>query len=196
MSSCHRGFRPSNTVDIRLSSGCFFMLPEIGGLGAVQIINLRPLSSREIESLVASLDLSGSEHMVQRLTKAGGNPLFLEQLIRHSTQDNASELSDGLRSIIQARIDKLPDGARQAVQAASILGQIFSPLALCHLLKQETFDPSHLIQQSIIKANGDEFLFSHALARRKRRTVRGRQDLQPHRTKGRACQAVLVFDHL
>ena len=137
----------------------------ISELDAVQTINLRPLSSREIDSLVASLELTCSRQIVDRLSKAGGNPLFLEQILRHSANDETNELPGGLRSVIQARIDKLPDRERQAIQAASVLGQRFSPLALCHLLNQQSFDPSLLVQQSILQTHSDEFLFSHALVR-------------------------------
>ena len=88
----------------------------------------------EIESLPASVrDLI--------LTKAEGNPFFVEEVIRMlierggiaekggrwlATGEVAGvEIPDTLQGLLLARIDRLPKSARQAIRTASVIGRQF-----------------------------------------------------------------------
>jgi tetratricopeptide (TPR) repeat protein len=70
-----------------------------------------------------------------------------------------------VQSLVQARLDHLSPADRQALQAASVLGQRFSADALGHLLGQPTHDCAALVRQLLVRAIGDELLFAHALIR-------------------------------
>lgn len=54
--------------------------------------------------------------------RAEGNPLFLEELIRHAA-DGRDELPISVQAVIQARLDQLPEQQRQVVRAASVFGR-------------------------------------------------------------------------
>jgi tetratricopeptide (TPR) repeat protein len=97
--------------------------------------------------------------------RAAGNPLFLEQLLRHAESDGEAGVPGSVQSLVQARMDQLEPLDKQALQAASILGQRFSLDALRHL----TLNPGHtcagLIARFLVRPQGDDFLFAHALIR-------------------------------
>ena len=64
------------------------------------------------------------------VTKADGNPLFLEQLSLHAgeAKDLRSSLMvpDTIHDVVMARIDRLPDELKQLLQIASVIGREFS----------------------------------------------------------------------
>jgi class 3 adenylate cyclase len=74
------------------------------------------------------------------VTRAEGNPLYLEELLRMLTEGGGLErkrqawgftatsatlLSPALESLLVARIDRLPDSARRLVQVAAVIGRTF-----------------------------------------------------------------------
>jgi hypothetical protein len=65
--------------------------------------------------------------------RADGNPLFLEQLLRHA-EESAEGVPGSIRSLVQARLDRLALPDKRALQAASVLGQRFTAEALAVLL--------------------------------------------------------------
>jgi tetratricopeptide (TPR) repeat protein len=70
-----------------------------------------------------------------------------------------------VQSLVQARLDHLSPADRQALQAASVLGQRFAPDALAHLLGQPSQDCANLVRHLLLRPIGDELLFGHALIR-------------------------------
>jgi class 3 adenylate cyclase/predicted ATPase len=70
--------------------------------------NLTPLSAAEIDAIVE---------------RAGGNPLFLNQLL-HATRDAGGfeELPENLEPLLAADIDRLPAHDRQVLRTLSVLG--------------------------------------------------------------------------
>ena len=83
-----------------------------------------------LASAAAVTDQSLAERLVDR---AGGNPLFLEQLLRHSQEDAQTSVPGTVQALVQARVDLLDPLNRRALQAASILGRTFlsRPSAIC-----------------------------------------------------------------
>ena len=79
-------------------------------------------------------------------TRSGGNPLFKEELTRTLPEDGAIRrmddryaLADGsfaqqvpgtVQGIIAARMDRLPDRLKVALQAASVIGREFGSTSL------------------------------------------------------------------
>jgi hypothetical protein len=65
--------------------------------------------------------------------RAEGNPLFLEQLLRNVREHGDGDVPASIQSLVLARIDRLPPADKQAVQAASVLGQppVFPRHHLC-----------------------------------------------------------------
>ena len=85
------------------------------------------------------------------LAKTGGNPLFLEELIRTLmkigaiTQDDTGmhwrpgtkidelPLSENLQALLTARIDRLGDDARRTLQLSSVIGRSFHHGVIKHI---------------------------------------------------------------
>jgi class 3 adenylate cyclase/tetratricopeptide (TPR) repeat protein len=113
-------------------------------------IALHPLNDRESRQLLAGL--LGAAELPDALAgsileKAEGNPLFLEEVVRHLVERGdlsraeegnwavaptaAITLPDSLQALLTARIDRLDDATRRTLQVASVIGRSFSrgPLA-------------------------------------------------------------------
>ena len=114
-------------------------------------VNLNPLNDGESRALLAGLlDVADPPNTLSSLIldKAEGNPLFLEEVVRHLIERGdlrrAAEttdeweaapttitLPDSLQSLLTARIDRLDEAARRVLQVAAVIGRHFyrSPLA-------------------------------------------------------------------
>jgi class 3 adenylate cyclase/tetratricopeptide (TPR) repeat protein len=143
---------------------------ERGWLAALQgcpstTIELRPLRSKE--ALELATDLAGDalgavEALVRR---SEGNPLFLEQLVQNASETSDQDLPDTLHGLVLARMDRLDRKDREAVQVASVLGQRFSLDALHHILGTTSYECAGLLQHRIVRPEGPNYLFAHALLR-------------------------------
>jgi class 3 adenylate cyclase/tetratricopeptide (TPR) repeat protein len=128
-------------------------------------LDLGPLRDEEANAL-AQAYLDASAALAQRcVARAAGNPLFLDQLLRHAEESAEDAVPGSVQSLVQARLDHLPPADRQALQAASVLGQRFAPDALAHLLDRPAHDCANLVRHLLLRPIGDEFLFGHALIR-------------------------------
>ena len=128
-------------------------------------LDLGPLRDDEANALALAYVDASAEFVRRCVARAAGNPLFLDQLLRHAEESAESGVPGSVQSLVQARLDHLPPSDRQALQAASVLGQRFSPEALGHLLGQPTHDCTNLVRHLLVQPIGDEFLFAHALIR-------------------------------
>ena len=62
-----------------------------------------------------------------------------------------------------ARLDRLEPTERQALQVASVLGQRFGMEALRHLLGDPGYSMDRMQEQGLVRTDGDDYLFAHAL---------------------------------
>ncbi|MDP8927260.1 MAG: DUF2791 family P-loop domain-containing protein [Actinomycetota bacterium] len=82
-------------------------------------------------------------------TKAEGNPLFVEELVRtlldrlpqqpNAVVDDATlaEIPDNLHGLLLGRIDRLPEGARRLLRVAAVVGREFPVALLEEVVAQE-----------------------------------------------------------
>ena len=129
------------------------------GAGPADAVHLAPLAPADADALVGAL-LGGAALPAgarERVTSAaGGNPLFLEEVLRMLVDEGrlardgdawvvAGDLS-GLRipptvsALLSSRLDRLPEGERSVLEAASVEGQSFSVGALEALLPEASRD--------------------------------------------------------
>jgi tetratricopeptide (TPR) repeat protein len=127
-------------------------------------IDLGPLGTKDALALAGGFP-STSQAFAQRcVERAGGNPLFLDQLLR-TAGEREDHLPASLHSLVLARMDRLPERDRAALRAASVIGQRF-PLALVRQLAQlPDYSCDVLAARFLVRPEGDEFLFAHALIR-------------------------------
>ena len=133
------------------------------GGAPLNTIDIGPLRDDEALALAGDfLDVS-SIFAESCIARAGGNPLFLEQLLRNAEETSAERVPGSVRSIVQARLDSLDAGDREALLAASVMGQRFGLEALRHLIERPDYLPDALIAHYLVRPEGAGYLFAHAL---------------------------------
>lgn len=126
-------------------------------------LTLGPLSRAEAKDFAkASLELPQDE-ILACIERSAGNPLFLDQLLRH--RQTGETLPESIQSIFQARIDRLPPNDRTALLAASVLGQAFVLDDLRQLASDPHYDPATLVSRRFLRPNDGGLMFLHALVR-------------------------------
>jgi class 3 adenylate cyclase/tetratricopeptide (TPR) repeat protein len=128
-------------------------------------MELQPLRPEEALKLAKDLADSGFGALETFVERAEGNPFFLEQLMGSVSEASTHGLPDTLQGLVLARIDRLARKDRDAVRAASVLGQRFSLQALHHLLGEPGYDHAALLEHRLVRPEGSDYLFSHALVR-------------------------------
>ena len=126
-------------------------------------IDLGPLRKQDSMAMVEEFFNANDALAESCIERASGNPLFLEQLLRHAQDGTAARLPDSIQSLVLARIDRLEAADKRALQAASILGQRFLPDALNYLLEGDDYDCGVLVNHNLVRSEGEGYLFSHAL---------------------------------
>ncbi len=179
-------------------------------------VALRPLSPDESESLVDGL-LAVSElprEVVDAIGgRAEGNPFFLEEVIRTLIERGSLRRRDGswtlagdpgdlaipdsVQALLTARIDRLEEGPRHLLQAASVIGRSFS----FPVLERVRGDEGAAIEPDLVRLERADLItevarlperdyeFRHALTREAAYSsilLRTRRDL--HRRAGEAIE--------
>jgi class 3 adenylate cyclase/tetratricopeptide (TPR) repeat protein len=127
-------------------------------------IDLQALRCEEATELASLYGDPESSFILDCVERAGGNPLFLEQLLR-SAEIDGDGVPGSVQSVVLARMDRLERSDRDALQAASVMGQRFSLAALRHLTVSSGYDCEGLIREVLVRPEGDGYLFAHALVR-------------------------------
>ena len=137
-------------------------------------ITLPPLTTSDSAQLVQSIvpgEPLDSDVSRAILNRGEGNPFFLEELARSVAERGPSDerIPETVQGVIMARLDRLPDPARQLLQIASVLGREVPLRALARLSHGCDLDEPlvDLCRQEFLyeRAGGDEavFVFKHAL---------------------------------
>ena len=139
---------------------------QMGTDGAlVSKLELAPMGDEQARKLVEEFTAIDPELLDTCVKRAGGNPLFLEQLLRNIDVLKQESVPGSIQGIVQSRLDSLDRASRTAIQAASVLGQRFSPEVLNFLLGEGHLDTTNLIRTALIREAGADLMFAHALIR-------------------------------
>ena len=152
-------------------------------------IPLAELPDASVEALVLALLGSATADIVKRVRrKAGGNPFFVEEMVRHLEEgsvgrgapdtvgglgDRIEGLPPSIEALIAARLDRLSPQVRRVAQLASVIGRQFSLELLGRLSAVSRYASAaveELAARELLVANpGDnpttEYAFKHALTR-------------------------------
>ena len=103
-----------------------------GGLVSHTALPLRPLDRHEATALAAQRlaelgDIERADRAADLAFVAGGNPLFIEQLVAalEETGESEAALPTTVKGLIAARLDALPDAARAVLLDAAVVGNVF-----------------------------------------------------------------------
>ena len=120
------------------------------------LLHLEGLAGEQCLALIANAlggSSVGSEISRRILEPAGGNPLFLEELVAMLIEDGSLVRKDGrwtpvrdlghldvpptIDALLAARLEQLPRDESMALETASVIGQVFSPRAIAALIEPE-----------------------------------------------------------
>ncbi len=127
-------------------------------------IDLGPLGTRDALALAGGLVVVPPAFARKCVERSGGNPLFLEQLMRAADVGD-DRLPASLHSLVLARTDRLPERDRTALRAAAVVGQRFALPLVRHLAGMPDYSADALVAHFLVRREGDELLFAHALIR-------------------------------
>ena len=145
------GFRPD------LREGC-------------RAISLAPLDEQEATALAAAVTDENPlrPHEVEQVVeRAGGNPLFLEGLLRSAATSSA--LPDTVDAVLSAQIDRLPARARRLLRFGAVLGTRFSRRLLEAIVRKEDASEDAMdlgdLDEFLESDGGDRLRFRQRLVR-------------------------------
>jgi class 3 adenylate cyclase/tetratricopeptide (TPR) repeat protein len=125
---------------------CATRRPVPGGFSALEgippvpalTLRLDPLPDADALELAvaAGADRGLLGHELEAITeRAGGNPLFLQQLVTAGEETGTTELPESVEAALAARIDRLDPGDRALLRWASVLGAAFPGSAIAAVLE-------------------------------------------------------------
>jgi class 3 adenylate cyclase/tetratricopeptide (TPR) repeat protein len=125
-------------------------------------IQLGPLTDEEAAALAAGLEPGLRADVV---ATAGGNPLFLEQLVAYATESGTLEgVPPSVDALIAARLDLLPPEHLVILQHAAVVGRQFTPAAVQEL-GADLAPMSELEEKGFIQRGDAGVAFHHVLVR-------------------------------
>jgi class 3 adenylate cyclase/tetratricopeptide (TPR) repeat protein len=91
-------------------------------------IQLQPLDEEASQQLIGAAAAEGlMQHEAAAIAgRAGGNPLFLQELVASSGDPGEEALPESVEAVVATRIDKLEPGDRALLRYAAVLGASFS----------------------------------------------------------------------
>jgi len=134
-------------------------------------VRLQPLAAGEVDQLIG--DVPPELH--QRIAHAaGGNPLFVTEMLALAGENAEVEVPRNLRALLAARLDQLGAAERQVLERGAVEGEVFHRGAVQALGPEETqLTPclAALVRRELIRPDRaqlpgeDGFRFRHLLIR-------------------------------
>jgi len=106
----------------------------------IQELRLHQLSKGASEKLVrhALGERADATTLETIVSKAGGNPFYLEELVRFAAQGKLLSVPESVLGTVQARLHALDAEARRVLRAAGIFGEVFWESGVETLVGRET----------------------------------------------------------
>ncbi|MFA3920938.1 ATP-binding protein [Ruegeria hyattellae] len=147
-------------------------IPPWSDAHGIEEITLSPLSASESLSLFRKRipDEAARADLTDIVERAGGNPLFLEELARHVSRssdntenESGAAIPETLAGLLMQRVDALSPSARRTAEIASVAGRRFDAALLGEGSKA---DLAELVSGAVILAEhggARTYRFQHAL---------------------------------
>jgi class 3 adenylate cyclase/tetratricopeptide (TPR) repeat protein len=135
-------------------------------------LRLEPLPPGDAEALIG--DTVSSEMRERIAHAAGGNPLFISEMLAMAAGNDVVEVPPTLKALLAARLDQLDEPERRVLERGSIEGEIFHRGAVQALTPEETQVTTRLaalVRQQLVRpdraqiAGDDGYRFRHLLIR-------------------------------
>jgi DNA-binding SARP family transcriptional activator len=171
--------------DERGDAGLDALLDDLRREHRLERVTLAGLSESEIGDLATAWlgRPSPPELTAAVRVRTRGNPLFIEELVRHLVESHAdrpveelvaaatTDVPHGVRSVIDRRVARLPEPAREAVTAAAVLGEDFTLADVAAVSGLSDDDAAAAVDAAVDPNLVDEseppggYRFAHALVR-------------------------------
>jgi class 3 adenylate cyclase len=136
------------------------------------VMRLEPLTADEADSLIRN---EVSDDLRVRIARAaGGNPLFISEMLAMAHERADVEVPPTLRALLTARLDQLDEPERRVLERGSVEGELFHRGAVQALAPEEaqvTARLTGLVRRELVRpdrpqfAGDDAFRFRHLLIR-------------------------------
>ncbi len=103
------------------------------GLTKIELAPLAPQAAGQLARAVLG-DQASPEAIATLADKSGGNPFFLEELARARGDGDSGEWPETVLATVEARLARLDGDARRVLRAAAVIGPVFWPGAVIHLV--------------------------------------------------------------
>ena len=135
-------------------------------------LRLEPLPPEQADALIGDV-LSGD--LRERIAHAaGGNPLFISEMLAMAAEDAAVDVPPTLKALLAARLDQLDEAERRVLERGSVEGEIFHRGGVQALAPEETQVTTRLaalVRRQLVRpdraqiAGDDGYRFRHLLIR-------------------------------
>jgi len=135
-------------------------------------LRLDPLPPDQADALMGNAVAQGLRERIA--TAAGGNPLFISEMLEMAAGDGDVEVPPTLKALLAARLDQLDEPERRVLERGSVEGEIFHRGAVQALAPDETQVTTRLaalVRRQLIRPDraqlvGDDgYRFRHVLIR-------------------------------
>ena len=133
------------------------VIGELAALRSTRRVGLSPLSLDAVAVLAAGSGLEPAE--LHRLT--GGNPFFVAEIVNAGCLD----IPPSARDAVLARVARLPDQTRRAVEAAALVGVTVEPSLLRTVAGSTEDDFDRLIAAGLLVSDEAMLRFRHEITR-------------------------------
>jgi DNA-binding CsgD family transcriptional regulator/tetratricopeptide (TPR) repeat protein len=151
---------------------------KVGG----QHLRLGPLDELDVQALAAALTgAAPGPRLRDRLQATGGNPLFLSELLRSLDEEQLLRVTAGVAEISESavpaslgatlirRLSWLPEGTRDLLRLASLLGTSFTLTELAALTGRTVVEVASWLRDAtlagLVVGDGERLSFRHDLVR-------------------------------
>ena len=135
-------------------------------------LRLEPLPPEEADALIGD---AVSDELRERIARAaGGNPLFISEMLAMAAEDGEVEVPPTLKALLAARLDQLDEAERSVLERGSVEGEIFHRGGVQALAPEETQVTTRLaalVRRQLVRpdraqiAGDDGYRFRHLLIR-------------------------------
>ena len=135
-------------------------------------LRLEPLPEEQADALIGD---RVSEELRERIARAaGGNPLFISEMLAMAAENGNVEVPPTLKALLAARLDQLDEAERRVLERGSVEGEIFHRGGVQALAPEETQVTTRLaalVRRQLVRpdrallAGDDGYRFRHLLIR-------------------------------
>jgi class 3 adenylate cyclase/tetratricopeptide (TPR) repeat protein len=136
------------------------------------MLRLEPLPAEQADELIG--DQVAGELRERIARAAGGNPLFISEMLAMAAEDADVDVPPSLKALLTARLDQLDEAERRVLERGSVEGEIFHRGGVQALAPEETQVTTRLaalVRRQLVRpdraqiAGDDGYRFRHLLIR-------------------------------